>query len=48
MATDQLNFFIFETDTAVQQKLRRFVTGYSVWADVDVRMDWAVTVCSTD
>lgn len=42
MATDQLNFFIFETDTAVQQKLRRFVTGYSVRADVDVRMDWAV------
>ena len=42
MATDQLNFFIFETDTAVQQKLRRIVTGYSVRADVDVRMDWAV------
>ena len=42
MATDQLNFFIFETDTAVQQKLRRFVMGYSVRADVDVRMDWAV------
>ena len=42
MATDQLNFFIFETDTAVQQKLRRFVTGYSIRADVDVRMDWAV------
>lgn len=41
MATDQLNFFIFEQNTAVQQKLRRFVTLYSVRADVDIRMDWA-------
>ena len=27
MATDQLNFFIFETDTAVQQKLREQVSS---------------------
>lgn len=42
MAVDHLNFFIYEPDTAVQQKLRRFVTGYSIREDVDVRMDWVV------
>lgn len=40
MAADQLNFLIFEPDNAVQQWLRRLVMGYSVRADVDIRMDW--------
>lgn len=40
MTTDQLNFLFFEPDTAVQQQLRRFVTGYSIRQDVDIRMDW--------
>ena len=40
MASDQLNFLIFEPDQQAQQWLRRLVMGFSIRSDADVRMDW--------